>query len=289
MVSGISTATPVGPKRRFGIWLIIGLVLVPWACCWLLLRRGYSATERLLAFGWAAVVISTAVLQPHATAPPPPDPAQKARDTAEMEARLMVPKMMRDPLSAQFGQVVGRGPHMACGTVNGKNSFGALVGQKEFIYVAGSVEFNDGSRKFARHWNTICVDKLLTTAPTGVSGHRWGSRPTPDLKEFTTPTEDGLALYVPKTAPAPLEGVPVKEADFRYDHGRLYAADLFIDGEAGRDAVKMALAKKYGSPLSADTTAQSYQWSWPERKVSIDMSYQEKTARTQVTFSQGAH
>jgi hypothetical protein len=241
----------------------------------------------LLAAGLGSVL-------PH-TSPPtepaaPDDPAQHEKDVAAFMAKEAVPRFMKDPSSAQFGDVWGMTRGVACGYVNGKNSFGAMTGQERFIYVMGAVTFeNGGSHRFAKEWNTICVDKLLTSAPTGAMGLRWGSAPAAQLKQFMPPTEEGLSIYVPKGAPAPLEGVPVTEADFRFDHRRLYAADLYIDGEANRDAVKAALEKRYGKALTSDDTAHAYGWKWPERRVAIDMSYDDQHGRTTVTFAQGEH
>ncbi len=283
-----SAAVGGAPKPKFGALFVAGLVLLPWLFCWFLLRQGYSTTERVLGFSWAAAVLAIVVLQPKPLAPPPSDPAQEAKSTAAAEAQLIVQEAMRDPSSAQFGQIWGIAPHIACGTVNGKNAFGAMAEEQEFIYALGSVEFDDRSRKFARHWNSVCLDKLLTAAPDGVMGLRWGSRPTAALTPYAPPT-NGLALYLAKAGAPPLEGVPVKEADFRFDHGRLYAGDIFIDGQDNRDAVKVALTKKYGTPLQADDQAHRYQWGWPDRHVTIEMSFQEKPGRTQVTFARGAH
>ncbi|HEX5264229.1 MAG TPA: hypothetical protein VFW13_11915, partial [Phenylobacterium sp.] len=89
--------------------------------------------------------------------------------------------------------------------------------------------------------------------------------------------------------PSALEGVAVKEADFRYDHRKLYAADMYIDGEANRDLIKAALVRTYGTPLEHDDGANSYKWEWPGRHVSVEMSYQDQFKRTTVTFAHGVH
>jgi hypothetical protein len=200
----------------------------------------------------------------------------------------MVPKAMKDPASAHFGSVWGMAPHIACGYVNGKNGFGAMVGERRFIYAAGAVEFQDGSRNFARRWNSVCVERLLSEPPRGITGMRWGARPPPTLKLLARPTA-ALALYIPTAPPEPFEGVHVAEADYRFDRGRLYAGDIFLDGEMNRDAAKAALVKKYGRPLEADDDAHSYEWRWPDHKVSVEMSFNERSGRTQITFAHGAH
>lgn len=98
-------------------------------------------------------------------------------------------------------------------------------------------------------------------------------------------TSDGLTLYVPKGAPSPLEGVPVKDADLGYDHRHLSSADFYIDGDDQSAAIKGALLKKYGAPLEADESARRYKWSWPEQGGTINFDYQARTKRTTVTFS----
>jgi hypothetical protein len=242
----------------------------------------------LIAFS-AIVSAITQSSAPPTRPPSAPDPTEQAKGAAAIEARLAVPSYMKDPSSAQFGRVWGMAPHIACGFVNGKNGFGALAGEQRFIYTMGAVAFGDGSSKFARSWNTLCVDKLLSKAPSGVTGHNWGSRPSSNLKQYMAPTDEGLSVYIPKVPLRPFEGVPVKEADYDFDHGRLYAADVYFSGEANREAIKVALQKDYGSPLEADDGAHSYAWKWPDRNVTIDLTWQESSSTATVTFAHGKH
>jgi hypothetical protein len=86
---------------------------------------------------------------------------QAVEDAAVSEAKDAVPKAMKDPSSAKFGRVWSLGPEMACGMVNGKNSFGGFIGEQRFIYVMGEVNFDNHSRKFSHSWNTLCVDRYL--------------------------------------------------------------------------------------------------------------------------------
>ena len=291
------TATPV---RRVGILLFIGILLMPYVFVWFLLRKGHSQLARVIGFGWLIFLIvvigasnkggqGTGTASAPTASSTPTDPLEHTKGVAAAVAKMAVPQAMKDPSSAQFGRVWGMGKDIACGYVNGKNSFGALTGEQRFIFLVGQTEFDDGSSRFAKHWNVICVDKLLSSAPMGALGKRWGSAPTADLKVLMPATDEGLTLYVPKATPAPLEGAPVKEADYRYDHRRLYAADFYIDGEDRIDEIKNALIKKYGTPLAYDDSAHSYKWAWPERKVTIEMSYQESSKRTTVTIAHGEH
>jgi hypothetical protein len=216
----------------------------------------------------------------------PIDPLADEKAGAVLVAKHFVPEAMKDPSSAKFGQVWGMGKNVACGFVNGRNSFGAYAGERRFIFALGAVEFESETRGFAKHWDTICVDKLLSAPPTGAPGRRWGSAPGHDLKQYGSATDDGLTMFVPKQAPPPLEGVPVKQQDLQYDHKRLYAVDYYIEGDAGRDMVRGALIKKYGTPIAYNENTKYYKWSWPLRRIEIVMSYETQFKRTTVTFGQ---
>lgn len=52
--------------RKVGPALAIGILLMPGIFLWVLLRRGYSAQERMLGFGWGAFLLTMAVLVPKA-------------------------------------------------------------------------------------------------------------------------------------------------------------------------------------------------------------------------------
>src|SRR4029078_10411134 len=123
---------------------------------------------------------------------------------------------------ADFGRVWGMSATLACGYVNAKNSFGAMAGQSRFIFDHGSVLFEQGGSGFARRWNAECIDKPSNPPPTGAGGIRWGAAPPATLKLFSPATDEGLAVYTPREKPVPLEGVPVSEADYEFDHGRLF-------------------------------------------------------------------
>jgi hypothetical protein len=297
MGSTVTTASPVG-ARQVGIPFFLGLFFCPYIFVWFLLRSGYSVSARVLGFGWLAVLLviislagrtpTQAVSGEGATALAPIDRHRQEKEAAAALARLIVPKAMKDPSSAEFGRISGRANGTACGYVNGKNSFGAMAGQRGFIMAGGKVEF-EGTEAFVRHWNAICVDKLLSDPPEGAMGMKWGGRPSAALMPTMSPTEDGLALYRPKAAPEQLEGVAVSQADFRFQHGALYAADFYITGQARRDAIRSALVKRFGTPLSYDERINSYSWEWPKRHITVHMSYEQGAQQTMVTYAHGAH
>lgn len=65
---------------------------------------------------------------------------------------------LKDPDSAQFGQVTYREPGIACGFVNARNSFGGYTGEKRFLSLGSSettvLEDDEG---FAGLWNSKCA------------------------------------------------------------------------------------------------------------------------------------
>ena len=213
------------------------------------------------------------------------DPGRKDKDVAAYLAKQAVPTALKDPSSAEFGDVWGMSANLACGFVNAKNSFGAMTGQSRFIFDSGRVEFEKMDGSLARRWNAVCVDKPHTPAPTGVGNLRWGARPTDNLKQYAPTTDEGLALYVPKAPPGSFEGVPVAESDYSFDHKKLWSADYYIDGESNRDAILSALVKKFGTPQTYDESAGSYAWKWPSAKVSVHLNYEANHGRTTVTYS----
>jgi hypothetical protein len=294
------TGTPAetsASHRKVSVLLIIGIALMPYIFAWLLLRKGYSRQSRVIALGWMTAFVMAAGLghslgdgngQPAATKPTIDiDPDRAAKDMTAALARQAVPSALKDPSSAEFGDVWGMSAKVACGYINGKNSFGAMAGKTRFIYDGGRVLFQENGTPFARTWNKLCIAKPEISFPTSVAGMRWGARPTSALKPYMPPTDEGLALYVPAGKPEPLEGIPVAEADFSFDHKHLFAADFYIDGEAGRDAVLRKFVDKYGTPQQYDEGAETYSWKWPHHGGSITVSYDESHRRTTINFSRG--
>jgi hypothetical protein len=215
------------------------------------------------------------------------DPQRSEKYSAVALAKQAVPSALKDPDSADFGDVWGMSATVACDFVNAKNSFGAMAGQSRFIYADGKVSFENGTAGFARHWNTACVDRPRAVSPTGAAGIRWGGHPPASLHQVASPTDEGLAVYTPKSSPGPLEGVPVAEADFEFDHGHLFSANFYLDGQANRDAIIAAYVKKYGVPQAYDEDAGTCSWKWSSTHVSVQISYNAEHGRTTVNFTHG--
>lgn len=282
--------------RNVSIPLIIGIVLVPYIFAWFLLRHGYSKQSRMMGLGWLALLVTIiginqrnltkgSSVDQSTSRKVDMDPGRATKEMAAARARNLVPSVLKDPSSAEFGNVWGVSATVACGHVNAKNSFGALAGQERFIMEDDRVSFESGHGGFPRHWNAICVGKPLAPPPTGAGGIRWGARPSSNLKPLSPATEDGLAVFIPKVPPVNFEGVTVAEADYDFDHGRLFAAHFYIDGEARRDAILTAYLKKYGTPQAYDEEAGTYAWKWPTSPVAVNINYDAKHTRSMLSFS----
>lgn len=292
-----STTSSITQHRKVSSPLIIGIVLMPYMFAWFLLRKGYSPKSRAIGFGWAGFVLVLVTFgvpapnggansaQPGTKLDIDPNRAQKYQSA--VLAKQIVPSAMKDPSSVEFGNVWGMSATVACGFVNGKDSFGAMTGQTRFILDDGRVSFENGERAFARHWNSACVDKPHVPAPSGAGGIRWGARPPASLKVFSPATDDGLAVYVPNISPERLEGVAVAEADYSFDHGRLFSANFYIEGEAQRDAILAAFVKKYGTPQNYDEGAGSYSWNWTSTHIAVNIDYDANHDRTTVSYNHG--
>lgn len=86
--------------------------------------------------------------------PPPPDPGDMIAD-----AEVFTRRMLKDGESAKFRDLrIGQKPHMVCGQVNAKNSFGAFGGWQGMIYGAGIVfiEENTTPDEWRQQWAMAC-------------------------------------------------------------------------------------------------------------------------------------
>lgn len=76
-------------------------------------------------------------------------------------AKSAVLAKLKDPESAEFGDVGYREPGIVCGFVNAKNSFGGYTGQRAFIADSGEgyLYLQDDTPGFKEIWNTRCPVK----------------------------------------------------------------------------------------------------------------------------------
>ena len=86
--------------------------------------------------------------------------AEAERDeSAEIDARLAVARLMRDPDTAKFeGVIVVRDAsdeRAVCGSVNGANAMGGMDGARRFAVKSGHAEI-EGDRDFEAFWGLVC-------------------------------------------------------------------------------------------------------------------------------------
>jgi hypothetical protein len=89
------------------------------------------------------------------------------------DIRTAAGKKLKDPYSAQFERmqratkpnVKGQPTDVVCGYVNAKNSYGAYVGQRPFIYFVADKDFNISSGDAA---DRIVFPEMLKTFCTGL-------------------------------------------------------------------------------------------------------------------------
>lgn len=85
--------------------------------------------------------------------------------TAARIGRAAVLQALRDPASAQFGDVWAyeskKGPMVVCGSVNARNRFGGFTGPKFFVVGAGytSVQMQDTTPGLAGIFNKLCAGR----------------------------------------------------------------------------------------------------------------------------------
>lgn len=79
------------------------------------------------------------------------------------EGKAEIAKLLRDPSSAKFGEArVSRkqGPPVICGTVNSRNGFGGMTGDKRFIAAPGVISVVEGENmteaEFSGSWIQFC-------------------------------------------------------------------------------------------------------------------------------------
>lgn len=94
---------------------------------------------------WIGLACALACAGCQTASAPPPETAGLSDSAAIAMARAAVIAALKDPASAQFGPMrrastadpLGRKFDVVCGTVNARNSFGGLTGQKPFAYNLG--------------------------------------------------------------------------------------------------------------------------------------------------------
>jgi len=123
------------------------------------------------------------------------------------------------------------------------------------------------------------------TPPKGFRNYVWGDAPSKDLKQFSGPT-DGVTMFVPAASKKsdPLFEIPVAEEALYFSNGKFYQGDVWLDGKGNFDKMIVSLTKQYGPPSVASPAISQWKWKWPSSPVEVHVHYQEKFARTTVSF-----
>jgi hypothetical protein len=87
----MSTVALEAPKRKVGILLFIGILLLPIVFAWFLLRKGHSTLSRVLGFGWLLIVILSIASQDTPT-PTTTSSSQSAPATTPEASEVAPPK-----------------------------------------------------------------------------------------------------------------------------------------------------------------------------------------------------
>ncbi len=107
------------------------------------------------------IVALFAILAAIGSCLPDPPPSPPSDDQFIQAAKDSVSATLRDPSSAQFGEisVYHHGDQVAvCGTVNARNGFGGMAGAERF-FVSGSVAMTEGQDRqaFPLVWRKLCT------------------------------------------------------------------------------------------------------------------------------------
>jgi hypothetical protein len=82
------------------------------------------------------------------------------------------------------------------------------------------------------------------------------------------PTDEGVTMYTPVSKkPEPLFGVPVREEDYSFVHGKFYQGDAYLDGDSNRQQMKNALTQTFGNPSFTNEQRKIWKWKWPKRSI----------------------
>jgi hypothetical protein len=131
----------------------------------------------------------------------------------------------------------------------------------------------------------LTVSTKAEGPPTGFRRFKWGSPPTAALKKIMGPTH-GVTMYVRFDAKnlAPLFKIPVAEEDYSFSHNKFFQGDAYLDGELNFPRMKAVLIAKFGNPSFVNEALSVWKWRWPVGGVEVHLTYEEKFARSTVTF-----
>lgn len=252
-------------------------------------RRGCTT---VLLIGAGLVAVGAMISQ--FTQPAPPgalDEAESERANGDAKTlsfgQMVIQRSMKEPASAEFSGGFGRvkhGSRVACGRVNGKNSFGAYSGASPWLVivdqdVAMTKEF-DNARRFVTFWNKYCtgLDDRDKPFPREVFAVKLGSRPPSSLR----PYDESRTVWVYRAA-APKEymGVVVQDVSFTAENGRLFGVQIFSKAPDAYEKWREEIRKGYGaSSISGLGDPPLLTWKWGKAHPQVQLSYNDDTKQT---------
>lgn len=198
-------------------------------------------------------------------------------------AQQVIQQSMKDPSSAEFSRGYGRmkhGQRVACGWVNGKNSFGAFTGPEQWLVITDQniamVRGFDNQARFVRLWNKYCagLDDRDKPFPREVFGVKFNARPPAALKPYDD--RRSVWLYREK-APREFLGVPLKQAMFLADSGRIFGVMLTAVGKVTYDRWRDAIRRQYGTASSVgEGDRPVLEWKWTKDDPTVQLSFDAK-------------
>lgn len=111
MTAQIDAQTPASARRKFNIFLAIGIFLLPIVFVWFLLRSGHSTTARIVGFGWTVLFLLIAASGSSTTGAARQEarPAEVAAPLSEEERAAIAERAARESAEREL-RAIQRSP-----------------------------------------------------------------------------------------------------------------------------------------------------------------------------------
>jgi hypothetical protein len=258
--------------------------------------------------GWV-IIIAVAVLaivagqaslsrQAAATSATPEQAAQRRHalliHSTKAAGEKAIRALLKDPSSAVFSDVYALqkgSSYAACGSVNAKNSFGAMTGSTPWVVVPEEslvlIYFEDEGERFIDAWERHCINSVASDipAPAEMFGVRWGASPPATLKPF----DESRTVWTYKSdAPSELMGMAISQVSFVAEGGKIFGGSVQAKGRGSYDSFKATLIKMYGPPTSASDMGNLLnEWRWASGSGAvIRLHFEERFDQTSLYMAQ---
>ena len=215
---------------------------------------------------------------------------KQADDALLYKAQAIIQQGLKDPNSAEFSDGYARikkGQHVACGYVNAKNSFGAMAGASQWLVVPDRgialVRGYENNGKFIGLWNAYCSgrDDRDKPIPAEIFGVRLSSKRPGYLRSFEGNAD---VLVFSRGKPTDYLGVPLRDAWFTGDRGRVVGGSASAHGPDAYDKWRGELLGRYGAPTSVgDGDRGILEWKRANAGAEAQLSYNPTTDQTLLT------